>query len=219
MSELPHAAAPVWSRRPLTGLGAGPGSGGFAQDRRFAAFGQAAGGRHGQGAAADEPAPVDPLTEAWTNGYTQGAADARAAAETAQATQDAARHRIESAIAGLDSEAIAALEQRLQATVLALCESVLADAAIDPQALARRVQAAAAMFARAADERVIRLHPEDLALVHARLPEDWHCEPDSSLERGALRVESANGGVEDGPVQWRSALEAALRGAGAAGPC
>jgi hypothetical protein len=72
--------------------------------------------------------------------------------------------------------------------------------------LTARIGIAAAMLARAADERVIRLHPEDLALVGANLPEDWHFEPDSTLERGALRVEGAAGGVEDGPAQWRAAL-------------
>jgi flagellar assembly protein FliH len=30
------------------------------------------------------------------------------------------------------------------------------------------------------------------------------------LERGALRVEAANGGVEDGPAQWRQAIAEAL---------
>jgi flagellar assembly protein FliH len=59
--------------------------------------------------------------------------------------------------------------------------------------------------------RVIRLHPEDLALIGHHLPEDWHCEPDSTLERGAVRVDGAMGGVEDGPAQWRSALDEALR--------
>ncbi|WP_408591305.1 FliH/SctL family protein [Novosphingobium sp.] len=227
MSDLPQASSPVWSRRPLAelgaelgagfggGLGAGLGSGGgaFAQDHRFARPGQA-GIRLGMGkpdsSAGAAAEPVDPLAEAWQEGYAQGAADAHAAADAAGAAADAARHRIESALGRLDADAVTALEQRLRATVLALCEAVLADAALDPQTLARRVETAAAMFARAADERVIRLHPEDLALVHARLPEDWHCEPDSSLERGALRVESANGGVEDGPAQWRRALEEAL---------
>jgi flagellar assembly protein FliH len=31
------------------------------------------------------------------------------------------------------------------------------------------------------------------------------------LERGALRVETTGGGVEDGPAQWRAALNEALR--------
>jgi len=86
-----------------------------------------------------------------------------------------------------------------------------ANSPADQAALARRVEVAAGMLARAADERVIRLHPEDLALVGARLPEDWHFEPDPGLERGALRVEGAAGGVEDSPAIWLRALSEALR--------
>ena len=103
------------------------------------------------------------------------------------------------------------LADRLRETVIALCETAIAPAALDPDALTRRVTVAAAMLARAEDQRVIRLHPEDLALIAARLPEDWHFEPDASLERGALRVEGAAGGVEDGPEQWRRAINEAPR--------
>ena len=33
---------------------------------------------------------------------------------------------------------------------------------------------------------------------------------DASVERGGLRVETEDGGVEDGPEQWRRAIEEAL---------
>jgi len=71
------------------------------------------------------------------------------------------------------------------------------------------------MFSRADDERLIRLHPEDLALIKPQLPKDWHFFPDPALERGAIRVEARQGGVEgggveDGPAQWRRAIAEAL---------
>jgi len=185
-------------RTPLDALGGGRGL--FARDRRF--FADRCGASH--------PDPEDPVETAYVQGYAKGAEDARAAALIAAATDDAARHRIEAALARMDGDALDQFRERLRTTVLALCQSVLVPAAIEPAALAARVEAAAAMFARAADERVIRLHPEDLALIHARLPEEWHCDPDPSLERGAVRVESNGGGVEDGPAQWRNALEEAL---------
>lgn len=182
-----------------TSLGAlGGGRGVFARDRRFFADLRGAG------------IPQDPVEAAFAQGYGQGAEDARAAAMAASTTDDAARYRIETALVRMEGDALDQFRDRLRATVLALCETVLTPAAIEPAALAARVEAAAAMFARAADERVIRLHPEDLALIHARLPEAWHCDPDPTLERGAIRVENAGGGVEDGPAQWRGALEEAL---------
>lgn len=177
------------------------GDGAFARDTRFAPA--------GEGTAADT-AP-DPIAQAYARGYAEGAEAATAAAQAQAAAADAARHRIETALARIDASEIDAFADRLRDTVLALCNAVLAEAALAPEALARRVTAAAAMFSRAGDERVIRLNPEDLVLVESRLPDSWHCEPDPLLERGAVRVETAGGGVEQGPAQWRAALEEALR--------
>jgi len=185
----------------------GGGSGGFTHDHRF---------NRGQSPifAPILAEPVseseDPAVKAFAAGYAQGAADAEAAFSEAIAQQEAARARIALAFGRLDADLARDLEARLRDTVLALCAPLLADFAADPSALARRVEAAAAMLARAADERVIRLHPEDLALVGARLPEDWHFEPDPALERGALRIEGAAGGVEDGPAGWLRTLTEAL---------
>ena len=159
---------------------------------------------------ADEP-EQDPETRAFAAGYAQGAADAEAAFTKALAAQDAARAKIELAFGRIGAELTRELEARLRETVLALCTPLLGEYAADAEALAARVRTAAAMLARAADERVIRLHPEDLALLGQHLPEDWHFEPDPALERGSVRVEGANGGVEDGPEHWRRALAEALR--------
>jgi len=184
----------------LTALGGG-GGGVFARDRRFAQLDTAA-------PAGDPP---DPLAEAWARGYAEGAEAAREAAQAAAASADAERHRIETALARMDEMETRKFAQRLKDTVLALCANVLDHAAIDPDALMRRVDRAVAMFNRAGDERTIRLHPEDLALIHARLPAEWHCLADGGLDRGTVRVETVDGGVEDGPAQWRAALEEALR--------
>lgn len=188
----------------------GHASPGFARDRRF--FRQLV-------VPEPEPEPVepdptephDPMAEAWAEGYAKGLGDAQEAAAQLIAEQDAARSRIEFGLGRIDAAMQSELEDRLRETVIALCEAAIAPAALDPDALTWRVQVAAAMLARAEDQRVIRLHPEDLALIAARLPEDWHFEPDAGLERGALRVEGAAGGVEDGPEQWRCAINEALR--------
>lgn len=188
----------------LAELGLTPG--GFREDRRFVRG----------AAAAPEPAPPtpepeeDPETRAFAAGYAQGAADAEAAFREALAQQNAARAKLELAFGRLDADLTRELEARLRDTVLALCMPLFGEYAIDPDALTARVKTAAGMLARAADERVIRLHPEDLALLAAHLPEDWHFEPDPSLERGALRIEGTAGGVEDGPGTWTRALSDAL---------
>ena len=178
---------------------------GFRSDARFALPVRAA------AAAAPEPVPVeDPVAVAWAEGYARGLEDARAEAAEAAAAQAEAREALDLSLVRLDAELAECLRQRLQDTVLALCEQSLVPYALDAEALARRVERAVAMFARADDERVIRLHPEDLALVADRLAADWTVTPDPTLERGSLRVESQTGGVEDGPAQWRRALSEAF---------
>ena len=174
--------------------------GGFTPDTRFGALQAYAGGA----------GPNDPIEAAFSEGYAKGFEDA-AAQSKAQAEQDAAaRGRIETAFERLaDSEGLR-LEERLRETVLALCEHALAPLATDPEALTARISKVLMALRRSEDERVLRLHPEDMVLIAGRLPENVKVEPDPSLSRGELRVETAEGGMEDGPDQWRRTLAEAL---------
>ncbi|MGN6356243.1 MAG: FliH/SctL family protein [Novosphingobium sp.] len=183
----------------------GRGSGGFSRDLRFTSNALA-------------PRPVepevdapDPLASAYAEGYAAGAAQAAAEAEAREMIDEAARRHFAFSFSKLDADLAEALRDKMHQTVTALCESVLHPLALDAGALARRVETAVAMFVRADDERVIRLHPDDLTLVAGKLPPDWTFVPDAALERGALRVETATGGIEDGPIQWRAAITEALR--------
>lgn len=184
------------SSLPFAELAAGSG---FVCDPRFSA------------ASLPRPAePDDPIAQAWQDGYAAGFAEAEAAAHARMHADDAARARIELALARLDADHAEQLRQKLFVTVEALCETALAPLALDRDALIARIGRAAAMLARADDERVLRLHPDDLALVGPRLPPGLEAHGDPALERGALRVESSNGGVEDGPAHWRRAIAEAL---------
>ncbi len=155
-------------------------------------------------------APGDACAVAWDEGFAAGTAQAQTDAEALAAGQAAACGRIELALARCDTEQTEVLRQRLFAAVEALCEASLAPLRLDQDAFAARVHRAAAMLSRADDERVLRLHPDDIALVTDRLPERLEVRPDPTLERGALRLETGNGGVEDGPAHWRRAIAEAL---------
>ena len=102
------------------------------------------------------------------------------------------------------------LAPALRANARSAGTPVLGEYAAVAAARPNRVKVAPARLARTSDERGIRLHPEALALLAARLPEDWHFEPDPVLERGALRIEGTAGGVEDGPGTWARALSDAI---------
>jgi flagellar assembly protein FliH len=176
---------------------------GFSADRRFAALAACAAGKP----AAPQPNPVD---EAFARGREEGYAEALALAEARAAEADAARERIELAFARLDEQSAADLRERLRVTVLALCEEAVAPLAVNARGLAKRIERAVAMLQRKQDECVVRLHPRDLALVQKRLPEGFPLQADPSLERGALLIETADGGIEDGPSQWRAILAEAF---------
>ena len=190
----------------LTGRGE---TGGFKQDLRFADASS------GSAAAAPprepEPEPADPLALAYAEGYAAGVEQAANEAAEVMAAEAEARAALGLSLSRLDAEMSETLRRRLTETVMALCDATLLPYALDTDVLAARVERAVAMLARADDERVIRLHPDDLKLVAPKLPQDWAFAEDPAMARGHLRVETANGGVEDGPVQWRQALAEALQ--------
>lgn len=160
--------------------------------------------------AAPEPVAVDPAADAYGTGYREGHAAARAEAEAELMRERQERARIELAFARFDAESALALRENLRTTVLALCEDAVLPLALDRDGLARRIEAAAAMFQRRHDERTILIHPDDLALVKDSVSDALELVPDPSVERGGLRVETEDGGVEDGPEQWRRAIAEAL---------
>ena len=128
------------------------------------------------------------------------------AALEAERERDARREAIELAFARFDEASAAALRERLRQTVLALCEEAVVPLVIDPEGLALRIDKATAMLQRSQDERRVLLNPEDLALVEGRLPAGLLVEADATVERGGLRIETPDGGIEDGPAHWRRVL-------------
>lgn len=157
----------------------------------------------------EEIAP-DPVADAFNSGFAAGYEQATTEALERAAADAAAQEGLALAFTRLDAVLEEELRLRLRDTVAALCEAAIAPLALDPDALTRRIERAVSMLARADDERVVRLHPEDIKLVSPRLSEEWEVEPDPRLERGTIRIESANGGVEDGPATWRLAISEAL---------
>lgn len=179
--------------------------GGFSRDTRFSSM-----FAHASNAGPAAPKP-DPVIEAYERGFAEGSAHAREAALNAEREREAQRGAIELAFAQFDEHSESELRERLRQTVLALCEATIMPVAVDPDGLAARVEKATGMLQRAQDERRVLLNPEDLALVRDRLPAGLAVEPDPAIERGGLRIETADGGIEDGPAQWRRILAEAFR--------
>lgn len=158
----------------------------------------------------DGDGKVDPVADAFARGKEEGRAAAMAEAAAQRAEEDAAREEIRLAFARFDQDSAKALRERLQATVRALCEDAVLPLALDIDNLARRVEAAAALLQRKTDERIIRLNPNDHALVLPLVDPQLKLLADPAVERGGLRIDTDDGGVEDGPTQWRQAIAEAI---------
>lgn len=149
---------------------------------------------------------VDEVEDAYRRGFEDGQAAARADAEAQIAREREARAAIELAFARFDADSAEALRESLCATVHALCEEALVPLALETQSLTKRIEIAASMLQRKHDERVISIHPEDLKLVRDSVDPSLELVADASVERGGLRVDTDDGGIEDGPQKWKRAL-------------
>lgn len=115
---------------------------------------------------------------------------------------------------GAEREAIAALAQSLEAlrplppqqlafllaeTVDRLVRQLVGEVGVDPVLLLSRARAAAAALSGEAAAARMRLNPEDVPLL-AEAGLTVAIEPDPTLGRGAIRIETATGWIEDSPA-------------------
>lgn len=153
---------------------------------------------------------VDPVAAAHDAGYAEGFAAARAKAEAASQQQAALLKQVSDALsagAHFDRERMAG---HLRQTVLHLVTKMIGDAGIAPDILAGRIEAATDMLADSAESAILRLHPDDVALVEGKLPKTVFPIADTAVQRGGFVIESASTIVEDGPDLWLEQLAAAI---------
>ncbi|GGB23511.1 hypothetical protein GCM10011380_11540 [Sphingomonas metalli] len=160
-------------------------------------------------AEADTSPYIDPVEAAHAAGYAEGMAAARAVAEAEQARNAALLDGIASQLGTgrLDREAMAA---QLRQTVLMLVTRIVGDVGVAADRLVQRIEVAADMLADAAESAMLRVHPEDVALLKDRLPATIFPVGDETVARGSFVLESASTVVEDGPAMWLEQLAAAI---------
>lgn len=156
----------------------------------------------------------DPLARARAEGHAQGYAEGRAdAAAEAAAVVGRERALIEEISRGLaegrgfDRDRLAL---RLRQTVLGLVRRLVDETAIDGVRLAARIAAATELLADSAEAALLRVNPDDVALLEGRLPATIFAAGDAALERGSFVLESASTVVEDGPDLWLDQLAEAI---------
>lgn len=159
---------------------------------------------------AGQNAYLDPLIAAHAAGYAEGLAAAAAEAE-------AAAHRDRDLLAGLadglgagtrfDRDRIA---EQLRQTVLHLVTRLVGEVGIAPDILAGRIAAASDCLADGSESAMLRVHPDDVALLDGRLPQSVFAVGDAHVPRGSFVLESASTVVEDGPGLWLEQLASAI---------
>jgi flagellar assembly protein FliH len=153
---------------------------------------------------------VDPIAAAHEAGRAEGYA-----AALAEAAADAGRDRAFGETLGaalacaerFDRERVA---HQLRDTVLALVTRLVGETGVSGELLAGRIAAAIDLLADSAESALLRVNPEDVALLDGRLPGTIFPIGDAGIARGSFVLESASTIVEDGPEQWLEQLTNAI---------
>jgi len=153
---------------------------------------------------------VDPVAAAHAAGYAEGLA-----AALGQGGEDFERRQallgdLTGALASaarFDREATA---RQLRQTVMFLVTKAIGETGVSADLLARRIEAAADLLSNAAESAILRVSPEDVALLEGLLPGAIFPVGDALVARGSFVLESASTIVEDGPELWLEQLASAL---------
>lgn len=132
--------------------------------------------------------------EGYAAGYEAGMAEARAEAGRLKGLVESAT----AALAGLES----GLAEEMNALILAVARQVTRQALrLDPEAVLAVVKEALATLPQSTAPLALVLHPEDAALVQAKLSADpaaptWRIVEDERMTRGGCRLESETGELD-----------------------
>ena len=146
----------------------------------------------------------DPIATARAEGYAEGLAAAAAEAGRDRALADAI---VQTLSGRVDRERVA---RQLRQTVLLLVAKIVGEAGVADDVLAGRVEAATELLADAAESAMLRVHPDDVALLEGRLPATVFAVGDAHVARGSFVMEAASTIVEDGPELWLDQLSQAI---------
>jgi flagellar assembly protein FliH len=158
-----------------------------------------------------QPGDEDPIRQAWKAGFDNGVATEKRLSGETRVEDIEAIKQLREEIQQINLNALQQLESRMREAVLALCHQVIDDQAITPDKLTGRIQAALKLFTDTHNEKVIEVSTTDYALIEGAVPAEWKVLAKPGLTRGSIRVVTADGGIEDGPDQWKLALEEAIR--------
>ena len=151
----------------------------------------------------------DPIEQARADAFAEGFDAGMRIAHENLASDEEVRTRLGHALDQLVPAANGALSSLLSAAVIRLVTQIVGETPIDADLLARRVEAVAAFIDDSQSRSSLHLNPEDIALLDGR-EIGFVLTPDSDVARGGVRLETADGWIEDGPDVQISRLKAML---------
>lgn len=157
-----------------------------------------------------DPFSADPIAAARAAGIAEGRAAILAELDAAEGREVALLDQVSNALAKaahFDRERMAG---HLRQTVLHLVSKMVGEVGIAPDVLSARITAAVDLLADSAESAMLRLHPDDVALVAGKLPASVFPVGDPHVQRGGFVIESASTIVEDGPEMWLEQLAQAI---------
>lgn len=157
-----------------------------------------------------ETAFVDPIAAARAAGFAEGFAAAQDSQHADQDRNDALLKGLTEALHSASHIDRDRLATHLRQTILLLITKMIGETEIDGPLLASRITAATDMLADKAEAAVLRVHPDDIALLDGLLPTTLHAQADAEVARGSFVLESASTIVEDGPELWLEQLAQAI---------
>ncbi|OYY73183.1 MAG: flagellar biosynthesis protein FliH [Sphingomonas sp. 28-63-12] len=153
---------------------------------------------------------VDPIETARAAGFAEGLAHGRDLERDAQERDVALLQSLAHALRTSERLDRDQLARQLREAVMVLLTKLVGEAGISADLLASRIAAATDMLADSAESAMLRVHPDDVALLKDKLPPTIMAVGDASIDRGSFVLESASTIVEDGPDMWLEQLTQAI---------
>lgn len=139
------------------------------------------------------------LLRAVEDPYAHGLADGQQMAQAAFSIERKQLHALLGSADALRTEDNAEIGFMLDNIIRKIVTKIIGDLPIDSAFLSQQIDAATAVLTEADQNRTLRMHPADLALLaDGDLP--LPCAADAQLPRGNMRIECSDGWVEHGPA-------------------
>ncbi len=152
---------------------------------------------------------TDPVEQAKAEAFAQGFDEGMRVAIEGFSVDEEMKARLAIALEHIAPAANGALSSLLSAAVLRLVTQIVGEVSVDADLLARRVEGVCRFIEEGQSRNSLHLHPEDIAMLGQR-DFGFPLTPDDGLSRGSVRLETADGWIEDGPDMQISRLKALL---------